>query len=124
NFLFAIINCGLLYYGKHDYQTAIRYYDRYLHLDSRDALCYKSRGLAYLWLSQWEEAEADFEKALQYGKNDSTLYANLGCCCWAGKRDMENSLFYFEKAIQIGYPTQEFYEDDNIGHFIKDLVKT
>lgn len=49
-----------------------------------DAEVFYYRGVAYMALEKYEEAAADFEKALALGKDDTAVHYDLGVCLVSG----------------------------------------
>ena len=80
------------------YRQAKPFADRQLEL-AQTAYDYIERGLLHMEASAWEEAAADFEKAIALEPGNLYAYNNLGCAYeYCGQ--YEKALEFFEKAIE------------------------
>jgi len=74
-----------VYYFKRDYSRAIAGYDKALQLDPSDALAYNNRGCAWIAVGSLAAAEADFNRARQWG------VADPGSACKAALVNLRSS---------------------------------
>ena len=72
---------GICYYGLKDYETAITYLDRYITKITEeegeswvDVIAFLYRALSLLQLEQYDEAMAEFDRALKYYPNMSDCF--------------------------------------------------
>lgn len=118
---------GLVYYYLKQYNRAIDDYSKAIELNPNFAYAYNNRGITYLWLGKCKKAKSDFDKAIEIGKDKPPSYGNLGIYWWYCNKNKNKSLYYFEKAFQQGFSSQEWnnlYDKTSAGHFIKDLNQT
>jgi hypothetical protein len=66
-------------------------------------------------------------KQLKLVKDEHPSYGNLGIYWWYCHKNKNKSLYYFEKAFQQGFSSQEWnnlYDETSAGYFIKDINQT
>lgn len=66
----VIVHLGYLYSQKKDYSTAVRYFDRAIHLDPKNSKSYFLKGLAYSYEDKHQLAERYMKKAITIDQND------------------------------------------------------
>src|ERR1700722_2024367 len=64
---------------QHNFPIALAYYENALNLETNNASAYSGRGAIYLQMKMYQQAEADFTKAIGYSTNAITL-ANAYYC--------------------------------------------
>lgn len=98
----AIFNIGLVYYQQKEYNKAIKYYTKVIHMTSNNtsyiqnnALAYSNRALAKYYNGQLRSALKDYNKSLSI-KNEYSgvdhVYYNRGLC----KYDLEDKSGAYE----------------------------
>jgi tetratricopeptide (TPR) repeat protein len=109
-------NVGLAWHSKGEYEKAIGYFEKALHMDVKAygennpniATDYNNLGVAWNSKGEYGKAIGYYEKALQihvmaFGENHSrvaTGYNNLGEA-WIAKGEYDKAIRYFEKALKI-----------------------
>ena len=81
---------------QEDFEGSLKWFDRLAAL-KEDADIFYYRGVAYMALEKYEEAAADFEKALALGKDDTAVHYDLGVCLVSGS-DPEKGMSELEIA--------------------------
>ncbi|HPJ37244.1 MAG TPA: tetratricopeptide repeat protein [Spirochaetota bacterium] len=66
----VIVHLGYLYSQKKEYATAVRYFDRAIHLDPGNSKSYFLKGLAYSYEDKHDLAERFMKKAITIDRND------------------------------------------------------
>ena len=66
-----------------DFEGSLEWFDRLADV-KEDAEVFYYRGVANMALEKYEEAAADFEKALALGKDDTAVHYDLGVCLVSG----------------------------------------
>lgn len=90
-----------------------------------EAVLYNGRGWNYLWLGTCKKAKAEFDKAVELDKTDSSVHDNLGVYWWTCRHDKAAALKWFEKSFQLGIERWgEHYLETSDGHFLKGLNNT
>lgn len=116
---------GIAYRRLNQYDKAIASYSKAIDLDSKNIVAYNNRGGAYLWAGKPGQAKADFEMVIKLDESSSPPYCNLADYYWAFKKDKKNALANIELCLQKGYSRFEnFYDEEEDGHFLKGLTKT
>jgi tetratricopeptide (TPR) repeat protein len=96
----ALINRAALYYGKREYDQALKDYDKLISLKPKDAESYNSRGNVYLAKSNYDKAINDFNKALSLDPNLPKTFMNRGNAYYY-KKDYELAIKDFSTAISL-----------------------
>lgn len=63
---------------------------------------YKKSGVRKFRAGQYDEALADFLRALEENSEDMAVHFNLACC-YSLKHDVQKSLFHLGKAVEYGF---------------------
>lgn len=74
----ALTNRAALYYGKGEYDQALKDYDKLISLKPDDAEFYNSRGNVYLAKRNYDQAISDFNKAVSLDPNLPNTFTNRG----------------------------------------------
>ena len=69
--------------------------------DSRHASLYSKRGLLYKRLEKYDEALADFDKAIELGTSEAWVYRNRGKIYGDQKKQYDKALADFDQAIRL-----------------------
>ena len=75
----TVLTLGLAYYEKHDFERALEWFDRALALrpSERDAETMCLKGVAHVYLRQYEQAEQAFQTVLQWDPKNSQAQSGL-----------------------------------------------
>jgi len=105
---------GIIHYEAGDYEEAIRRFTSALaggewveDIIGQDVLFFY-RGTAQAFLSQYEQAIADFDRAIQLDPQDAKAYSNRGAA-YADLGQYEQAIADFDQAIQINPQYAEVY---------------
>lgn len=74
----AIYSCGLIYYDKQDYFSALSYFNNLLKKNKKEIRYYVARGNTFLMCKSYKFAEQDFTQALDLKPNIAIVYLNRG----------------------------------------------
>lgn len=96
----VIVNIGLIYSAKKDYEKAIEYYSSALQKNKSSAKLYYNIGLAYSKLKQHDQAIQAFQSAIKYQPKYAQAWYNIGLM-HARKQNTAQSIQAYQKAIQI-----------------------
>lgn len=109
----TILNFGGVYYQMGDYELAVQYFQDALVLEPNNIVIYVNKGAALNALLRYEEALANYEKALklvnhvmrrdQYNDNTDVLYFNIGITLNHLER-YEEAIVAFDKSIALEFP--------------------
>ena len=105
---------GVFYHNKGEYEKAIEYYSRALDLKSDRAIYWENRALANELLGKYDNAEADYTKALELGEN-ANLLNSIGVVKFR-QSDYNGALDYFNKAIKLKKDDPIYYENIGLAH--------
>jgi tetratricopeptide (TPR) repeat protein len=97
----AYNNRGLTLGGLRRYQEALVDFNLALHLNPAYAKAYCNRGTIYAQIGKRAEALEDLSQAIKFDPDDVINYLNFGAF-YANGRELEQALFYFEKAAALG----------------------
>jgi tetratricopeptide (TPR) repeat protein len=100
DFFAAHYQRGLAYLARHDYDKAIRTFDRALQIDPKSALSMSHRGFAHGAVGRFDACIADQEKALELTANLAVAYARRGAAR-AAKSDLEKARQDIDKALGL-----------------------
>ena len=96
----ALTNRAALYYGKGEYDQALKDYDKLISLKTNDAELYNSRGNVYLAKGNYDQAINDFNKAVSLDPNLPKTFMNRGNAYYY-KKDFELAIKDFSSAISL-----------------------
>ena len=100
DFFEAHFQRGLAYLARHDYDKAIRTFDRALQINPKSALSLSHRGFAQGGLGRFDACIADQEKALELDTNLAVAYARRGAAR-AAKSDPAKARQDIDKALSL-----------------------
>ena len=106
---FYLANC---YDNLDDYIRAIAAYEEVLRLRSEYTDAYKNLAIVYVKNKEPQKAIETARKALDYVKDDYTVYYIAGTACMALK-DFDQAVEFFEKAIELNPEHSQLY--NNLG---------
>lgn len=91
------------YYYEHNYGEAINYYKLVLDYDLNSTHIFIKLAWSSYTIGEYEEAIKYYEKDLLiYPERQASGYYNIGCC-YNEKKDADNTIKYFEKALESGH---------------------
>jgi tetratricopeptide (TPR) repeat protein len=70
---------GAAYYGMKDFDSAIRFYEKYLRRDPFNGMVWLNKGIVYLQKAEVEKACDAFQKAYELGREDAMPYRKRYC---------------------------------------------
>ena len=91
---------GIAYFGKDEYDNAIRDYNKAVELKPDNARAYRSRGDAYNNKGEYEQSIQDYDKAIELKPDDATIYLNRGNA-YNDKGEHERAIQDYDKAIEL-----------------------
>lgn len=94
----SYFQCASIYFLREDFENALIYTNQAMHLEL-DATSYYNRGVAYARLNRYDLALKDYEKALEYDPEYSSVYGNLAIYYFK-MQDLEQALINYNKAIE------------------------
>ena len=100
DFFAAHFQRGLAYLARHEYDKAIRTFDRALQLDAKSSLSLSHRGFAHGALGRFDACIADQEKALELDATLALAYARRGAAR-AAKSDPAKAQQDIDKALAL-----------------------
>ena len=106
---FYLANC---YDNQDDYIHAIACYEEVLRLRSEYSDAYKNLAIVYVKNKEPQKAVETAQRALDYVKDDYTVYYIAGTACMALK-DFKQASQFFEKAIELNPEHSQLY--NNLG---------
>ena len=112
----ALISIGNIYRGNEDFKSAVKYYDQaYARLKKDSDLgeywhLYYVRGMAHEQDKNWDKAEKDLQKALEYRPDNAFVLNYLGYA-WADQgKHLDQSLEMIRRALALE-PTDGYITD-------------
>jgi tetratricopeptide (TPR) repeat protein len=100
DFFAAHFQRGLAYLARHEYDKAIRTFDRALQIDPKSALSLSHRGFAHGGLGRFDACIADQEKAIELDSTLALAYARRGAAR-AAKSDPAKARQDIDKALTL-----------------------
>ena len=109
----AMDNMAVQFATNGQYDSALKYDNGALLINPGYKIAYSNRALIYMSLNRNEEAIKDWEKFIQYEKEEkgiepADVYNTIGSCYQAMGKYQE-ALAVITKAIEMGNPLPEFY---------------
>jgi Flp pilus assembly protein TadD len=100
---------GAFHFARRDYQESVRFFSDAIAKDPRIHLAYISRGAAYVKLDRLQDAQKDFEKAVELVPGDAKSHHFLGLA-HLQRGDRESARREFDRAIELdpGYGVAYF----------------
>lgn len=89
-----------LYYGGQQYREAIKYYERALKIQPRNADVLTDFGTSFWYMGDADKAIAEFQTALKYQPSRASTLFNLGIVRWQGKNDPKGAAQAWEELLQ------------------------
>ena len=78
---------GMIHAKKREFSNAIRDYTRAIERSPSYTYAYMNRGLAYMNLGRWDQAESDFNAVLRFDpKNESAKQRRATCRAQRGQQ--------------------------------------
>jgi tetratricopeptide (TPR) repeat protein len=94
-------NQGVLSSQKEDYDSALKFYNRAIAMDSTYASSYNARGtIKYLFLNDSMGALKDYQRAIELDSTDASFYNDIGVLLDDFGKEQEGMSYYL-KAIKI-----------------------
>jgi tetratricopeptide (TPR) repeat protein len=109
-------NRGNAYFGKGQFDAAIRDYDKAIELRPSYPQAYNNRGSAYKKKRQFDAAIRDFDKAISLEPNTPLYYYNRGNA-YSGLSQYKRAIADFDKAIELNGLYAEAYHNRAIDYF-------
>jgi len=111
---------GFIYYQSKDFNSAISYLQKAIHINSADAVAYNNLGNALQNNGQIDEAIACYNNAVQINPYYDEAYNNLGCAFYE-KGNFDEAIANFKKTLQINpYNT---LAHNNLGQSLLEKVQ-
>ena len=96
----AYDNRAVLFRDEKNYQKAIEYYTKAIHINVIDHEGYTNRGNVYFDLKQYDSAFQDFQKALSIKPDYYTAMDNLGAL-YGLRGQFDSAIIYLTRALSI-----------------------
>ncbi len=96
----ALGNLGAIYIRRNQYDSAIYYLSKSIHLDSSLAIAYANRAVAYGKLGKTIESIEDFKHYLIFNPNDELVYSSIGIA-YQSLGQYQESIEWVGKAISL-----------------------
>jgi Tfp pilus assembly protein PilF len=98
-----------LYYDGQQYPEAIKYYERALKIQPRNADVLTDFGTSFWYMGDADKAIAEFQTALRYQPGRASTLFNLGIVQWQGKNDPKGAAQAWEELLQKNpdYPEKQ-----------------
>lgn len=111
------------YYAKDDkFGKAIDCFSKAISINPEFAKAYSYRGFCYFWMVQYEEALADFEKALELGvDHPEEIYFYIGRTYFK-MANYEEAVISFTNAIEINKEIAEYYYRRGASYYNLNLI--
>jgi tetratricopeptide (TPR) repeat protein len=94
------INNGDSAFMSKDYEKAINYFTKAINDDNDSFIAYYKRGLAYLYINQFNLSADDFTRALELDSTSADSYNNRGLA-YSYLGDLASAVKDFDKALKI-----------------------
>ena len=115
---YAAFYAALGHWKKKEYVKAIKYYDKAIAQNPRQAVSYANRGVTYSALGMCDSALEDYNKAIELDPNSSSAYGNRGNL-HARRGDYESALQDHNRALELDPISAPNYSDR--GTVYKDI---
>lgn len=102
-----LLDSGIAYYKKGDYDNAIAEYTKAIRINPNSALGYQNRGDAYSKEGKKDKAITDFNKAIGIIKNQAHPFSIAGYLHWLNN-EFDAAISDFTKAIDV-FPSDSIY---------------
>ncbi|MFZ3072645.1 MAG: tetratricopeptide repeat protein [Thermodesulfobacteriota bacterium] len=114
---------GLEEYERKEYSDAINSWIKAIELNSKEALYYHVRGIAYGELEDYKKAIEDFNKAIELNPKDALYYDNRGGA-YAELEDHKKAIEDYNKAIELDPKDALYYNNRGVAYVeFKDYRK-
>jgi hypothetical protein len=97
-----LVDRGIAYFGKHDYNRALEVLDQAIHLDPEYAPALKWRGAVYLNMRKYDLAIKDYNKAIYLEPKYAEHYYNRGAS-YLGLGDYNQAIADYTEAIRLNF---------------------
>ena len=96
----ALVDRGIAYANKGDFDSAIADYDKALELKPDDADVFYNRGNSHEKKGEIDKAIADYDKAIELKPDDGYAFYNRGFA-YENKGDFDSAIANFDKALEL-----------------------
>ena len=114
----VLLNQGMAFYEKGQYDRAITYFNKALEINPRYAPAYTVRCDVYLVKGQLEQALSDCNKAIEINPRDAEAYSFRGHA-YAEKGQYDKAIADFTKAIEINPRDAVAYNNRGFAYLFK-----
>jgi lipoprotein NlpI len=91
---------GLAYFGKGEYEAAIKDLDRAIRMKPDDDSAYNNRGMSYIGKGDYDRALQDFNQAIRLSPDDESGYLGRASA-YANQGENDRAIESFDQAIQV-----------------------
>ena len=112
----ALTSAGVTHLQMHEYDRAIRDFDRALALQPDLVVAWKHRGIAHRGKGDYERAVADYDQATLFAPNDARLLTDRGAT-YVLLNDYPRALKDFDRAIALKPDLAPAIEQRGRAHF-------
>jgi tetratricopeptide (TPR) repeat protein len=113
--LSELVNKGIKFHKKHNYQAAINEYTKAIAIDPSSSELYFNRGLSYSYSDQYELAVKDFNRAIELEPTNDAAIFNRGIA--------EFELGQYKEALKDFDKTIELVPGDAKAYFNRAITK-
>ena len=96
----ALLQRGLAYFNKAQYDRSIQDYNQVLQTDPSNSIAFYSRGLMYVYKGDYDHALPDFNEAIRLNPNFAEAFSNRGDA-YTAKGNFDLAFQDYDRAIQI-----------------------
>lgn len=112
----AVVKVANLYYDGQQYSDAIKFYERALTLQPRNADVITDLGTSFWYAGDADKAIAEFETALKYQPARASTLFNLGIVRWQGKKDPNGAVQAWQELLR---KNPDFPDKQRLQEFIE-----
>lgn len=104
-----LVQVGNTYYDHSVYTEAVKYYDRALKINNKNADVWTDMGTAYFYMGDSNKAIDDFKEALKVTPNHSNALFNMGIVKWQGLKDPKGAIQAWDQLLKTNpaYPNAD-----------------